>query len=92
MNWEEFFKLIAGALFAVCSSVMAYHARDILGELKGLRAALVENAHQTSKLVEKVEQLDKENSSLRRAHDVLTRFLISKGILSPPDPTTLHDS
>jgi septal ring factor EnvC (AmiA/AmiB activator) len=98
MTWEEFFKLVAGGLFSFACLVVAYHTKAILTQLKelsttatSLQLALNESTNQTSQLVAQVKRLDSENASLRRAHDALTRFLIRKGILSPPDPSTLND-
>lgn len=98
MNWEEFFKLVAGGLFSFACIVVAWHAKGILTQLKeltatahGLQIALNENAAETKRLVDHVHRVEKENATLRRAHDALSRYLIRKGILSPPDPSTLND-
>ena len=98
MTWEEFLKLVAGGLFSFACIVVAFHAKAILTQMKeltttmnSLQLALTQNAAETRQLVEHVQRIDRENATLRRAHDVLTRFLISKGILSPPDPSTLND-
>lgn len=91
MTWEEFFKLLIGGLFSLTCLVVTYHAKAILTEMKELRTALNDSAYETRQLVSQVKRLDTENASLRRAHDALTRFLIAKGILSPPDPSTLNE-
>lgn len=98
MTWEEFFKLVAGGLFSFACLVVAFHAKAILTQLKeltdtahALQLALNENAAETKRLVEHVHRVEKENAMLRRAHDALSRYLIKKGILSPPDPSTLND-
>lgn len=96
MNWEEFFKIVAGSLATFAVGVLAYHATTIMTQLKelgqtmhGLQMALQDSTTQTRSLVEQVSRLDGENASLRRAHDALTRYLIGKGILSAPDPVNL---
>ena len=93
MTWEEFLPMLIGAVFAVASSILAYNAKGIITQLKelsvtasSLQLALNESTSQTKQLVEQVKRLDKENATLRRAHDTLTRFLISKGILTAPEP------
>jgi hypothetical protein len=83
MNWEEFFKMVAGGLFLIISGIATYHLKELITTGRSLQMSV-------EKLVDKVERLDKENETLRRSHDALTRFLISKGILSPPDPSTLN--
>ncbi len=92
MSTAEILKLILGLLGTVCTitfALLAYNARDLVGNVKALTAALNTNAAETKRLAVHVEKLDEENSSLRRSHDVLTRFLISKGILPPPNPSEI---
>ena len=88
MTIEELLKLLIGAAFSLGFGLLLYLAKDLVGQVKTLTTALQTNAAETQKLSGLVERLDRENASLRRSHDAVTRYLISKGILPPPDPNT----
>lgn len=78
-----------GTVCSITFGLLAYNAKDLVGNVKALTAALNTNAAETKRLAEHVEKIDEENSSLRKSHDVLTRYLISKGILPPPNPSDI---
>lgn len=86
---EIIYPALIGFFFTALSGLLAFYAKDLVGNVKALTQALNANAAETKRLAEHVERLDEENSSLRKSHNVLTRYLISKGILPPPDPNTI---
>ncbi|MCA8829443.1 hypothetical protein [Hymenobacter pini] len=92
MSTAEILKLILGLLGTICSitfGLLAYNAKDLVGNVKSLTEALNKNAAETSRLAEHVERIDEENASLRKSHDALTRWLIGKGIIPPPNPADI---
>ncbi len=92
---------ISGAFGILSTAVIAlllYNAKAIVSQLKtlgeqalSLERALANHAHEVSKLTDQVKQLDHENTTLRKAHDALTTWMIGKGILPapPPPPATV---
>ena len=78
-----------GVFFTCLSGIIAFYAKDFVGNVKALTVALNANAAETKRLAQHVERLDAENTSLRKSHNLLTRYLISKGILPPPDPNSI---
>ncbi|RSK33964.1 hypothetical protein [Hymenobacter metallilatus] len=89
MSVEEIIKLLLGTLCSATFGLLAWNAKDLVGNVKALTAALNTNAAETKRLAEHVERIDAENTSLRKSHDSLTRWLISKGIIPPPNPSDI---
>jgi cell division protein FtsB len=86
MTTEEIIDYTLKATAGGGFGLLLYFVKDFVGQVKTLTVALQTNASETQKLSALVSRLDQENSSLRRSHDALTRYLIGRGILPTPDP------
>lgn len=85
MHTDEIIRMLLGGFVTFALGMLTFLAKGLLKEIKDLTLALQNNTEKLSVLATTVARLDVENRSLRRSHDAVTRHLIAKGILPPPD-------